>query len=122
MPHYLTEKQQETWRFLPNLSLEENVKVLLTKMACFRQAKMEPLTLELFAGYLLPLDLRAFQVAMAMLSESERQEGESAFPSLGTILAAMDEAREKFPLFSQGAHAVNTKPLFYDPNQKRLGA
>ena len=64
--------------------------------------------------------MRAFQVAMAILSESEREEGETAFPSLGTILAAMEEARERFPVFSKGAKEINDKPVFADPSQKRL--
>ena len=64
--------------------------------------------------------MRAFQVAMAILSESEREEGETAFPSLGTILAAMEEARERFPVFSKGAKEINDKPVFADPKQKRL--
>jgi hypothetical protein len=55
-----------------------------------------------------------------MISESERQEGETAFPSLGTILAAMEEARERFPVFSQGATEVNTTPVFAENKQKRL--
>jgi len=66
--------------------------------------------------------MRAFQVAMATLSESEREEGETAFPSLGTILAAMEEARERFPVYSKGAKEVNDKPVFADPKQKRLSA
>ena len=66
--------------------------------------------------------MRAFQVAMATLSESEREEGETAFPSLGSILAAMEEARERFPVFSQGAKEINDKPVFADPKQKRLQA
>ena len=64
--------------------------------------------------------MRAFQVAMAILSESEREEGETAFPSLGTILAAMEEARERFPVYSKGAKEINDKPVFADPSQKRL--
>ena len=66
--------------------------------------------------------MRAFQVAMAILSESEREEGETAFPSLGTILAAMEEARERFPVYSKGAKEINDKPVFADPKQKRLQA
>ena len=66
--------------------------------------------------------MRAFQVAMAILSESEREEGETAFPSLGTILAAMEEARERFPVFSKGAKEINDKPVFADNKQKRLSA
>lgn len=66
--------------------------------------------------------MRAFQVAMATLSESERQDGETAFPSLGSILAAMEEARERFPVYSKGAKEINDKPVFADPSQKRLSA
>jgi hypothetical protein len=57
---------------------------------------------------------------MRNLSNSEREEGETAFPSMGTILAAMDEAREFFPVFSQGAKEINDKPVFANPQQKRL--
>lgn len=59
---------------------------------------------------------------MKVLSTSERAEGETAFPSLGTILAAMDEARERSPLFSEGAKEINTTPVFADSKQKRLQA
>ena len=122
MPQYLQERQKAIWQFSKNLSLEQNVKVLLTKMACFRQAKMEKTTLELFTAYLLPLDLRAFQVAMASISENGRRDGETAFPDLGTILAAMDEARERFPVFSKGATEVDTTPIFADSKQRKLQA
>jgi hypothetical protein len=57
---------------------------------------------------------------MRNLASSERQEGETAFPSLGTILAVMDETRERFPVFSTGAKEINDKPVFADPAQKRL--
>lgn len=59
---------------------------------------------------------------MATLAESQRQEGETALPSLGDILAAMEEARERFPVFSQGAKEINTTPVFADSKQKRLQA
>lgn len=120
MARYLLERQRAIWQFLPNLSTEENVKVLLTKMACFRQAKMDSATLELFTAYLAPLDLRAFQVAMATISESERLEGETAFPSLGIILAAMDEAREFSPNFAIGAREINDRPAFGEQPMRRL--
>lgn len=122
MPQYLQERQRQTWQFLPNLSDEQNVKVLLTKMAICRNAKIEKPTLELLTEILLPLDLRSFQVAMANLAESQRQEGETALPSLGDILAAMEEARERFPVFSKGAKEINDKPVFADNKQKRLSA
>ena len=122
MPQYLTEQEIKFWGFSKKLSDEDNVTGLLAKMAMCRQAgKLDPETLELFTQYLLPLDLRAFQVAMKNLSTSERQEGETAFPSLGTILVAMDEARELSPMYSKGATEINSKPIFAEPTQKRLG-
>jgi hypothetical protein len=57
---------------------------------------------------------------MKVLSTSERQDGETAFPSLGTIIAAIEEARERFPVFSKGAKEVNSTPVFADSKQKRL--
>ena len=100
----------------------QNIKVLLTKMAICRGAKMDKPTLELLTEILLPLDMRAFQVAMAILAESPRGEGETTLPSLGDILSAMDDARERWPLYSEGAKEVNIKPFFADPKQKRLQA
>jgi hypothetical protein len=122
MPQYLLERQKITWQFLPNLSDLQNIKVLLTKMAICRGAKMDKPTLELLTEILLPLDLRAFQVAMAVLAESKRPEGETTLPALGDILAVMDEVRERSPVFSQGATEINTKPVFADSTQKRLQA
>ena len=78
------------------------------------------MTLELYTQSLMGSDMRAFQVACDMLKNTPRQDGETAFPDFGTILAAMDDARERFPLFSEGATEVNTKPIFVDPTQKRL--
>ena len=121
MPQYLTELEARLWGFSRKLSNEDNVTALLAKMAIYRQAgKLDLETLELFTAYLLPLDLRAFQVAMRNLSISERAEGETAFPSLGTILSSMEEARERFPVFSQGAKEVNTTPVFAENQMKRL--
>ena len=121
MPQYLTEQETKLWGFSKTLSDEQNVKILLGKMAIYRQAsKLDEVTLGLFTQALVNLDLRAFQVAMKILSFSKRQEGETAFPDLGTILSAMDEARERSPLYSQGAKEINDKPVFADPSQKRL--
>jgi len=121
MPQYLTEQEMRLWGFSKKLSLEDNVSALLTKMAICRQAsKMDEVTLEIFTQHLVNLDLRAFQVAMRNISNSERQEGETAFPSLGTILAAMDEAREFFPNFASGAKQINDKPVFAQQEVKRL--
>lgn len=55
-----------------------------------------------------------------MISESERLDGETAFPSLGAILAAMDEAREFFPNFAEGAKQINDKPAFAGLGVKKL--
>ncbi len=64
--------------------------------------------------------MRAFQVAMARISNSRPEQGETLFPSLGYILDEMEEARERFPLFSEGRKEVNTTPVFAENNQKRL--
>lgn len=136
MPLYLSESQSTMWAFTPNISAEQNIAQALTKMAIFRQAKIEnPETLEMYVSYLLPRDLRAFQVAMAMLSEESRQEGEPAFPSMGMILEAMEEAREIFPNFkmhclrcqgkSDEPHTcsgakVNTQPVFAEKTNLKL--
>lgn len=55
-----------------------------------------------------------------MISESPRQEGETAFPSLGTILTAMDEARELSPMYSLGNKEINNKPVFAEREVKKL--
>ena len=109
MALYLQARQIETWQFSKNLSTEENVKVALTKMACFRQAAMDEMTLESYTLALKDLDMRAFQVAMAVISETDPREGETRFPSLGYVLGVMDEAREKFvtPRHSK----LNTMPV-----------
>jgi hypothetical protein len=62
--------------------------------------------------------MRALQVAMAVLSESPRRDGEPAFPSLGMILDLMDEASETRPAEPGGI--INRKPLAYGGKQRRL--
>jgi len=57
---------------------------------------------------------------MARISNTRPQQGETLFPSLGYILEEMEEARERFPVFSKGAKEINTTPVFADPAQKRL--
>jgi hypothetical protein len=120
MPIYLQERQIPTWRFHKNLSLRTNIEVALAKMASCRQAKPSKMDLQLYSSILEPLDMRAFQVAMAILAESDRDQGETAFPTLGSILAAMDDARELTPRFSLGAKEINMTPVFADSQQKRL--
>lgn len=109
MAIYLQARQIAIWQFLPNLSVEANIKVALTKMACFRQAAIDKTTLESYTLALTSLDLRAFQVAMATISESRRQDGETAFPSLGYILDVMEEARERFTTARRPQ--LNTSPV-----------
>jgi hypothetical protein len=57
---------------------------------------------------------------MRNISNSERQDGETAFPSLGTILAAMDQAREMWPRYADGAKEIDDKPVFAAQEVKRL--
>jgi hypothetical protein len=89
-------------------------------MATYRGTKVDAVTLQAFVAALEGLDMRAFQVAMARISNSRPEQGETLFPSLGYILAEMEEARERFPVFSKGAKEINDKPVFADPSQKRL--
>ena len=126
MPIYLSKEWERLWAFLPNLSVEGNVKAALTHMAVCRQVKLSPqdwnLALETYTNHLKNLDLRAFQVAMAILAESPRQEGETALPSLGDILAVMEEAREVWPNFAAGRKEVLTLQVYAGQEVKRLKA
>jgi hypothetical protein len=112
------------WQFARGLSPEDNITALLGKMAIYRQVKMDQetlrITLEMYTDYLKNLDLRAFQVAMAVLSENPREDGQTAFPSLGDILAAMEEAREVWPNFAEGREKILTDPVVAEPQIKRL--
>lgn len=55
---------------------------------------MDRTTLESYALVLVQEDLRAFQVAVAIISESKREPGETAFPELGAILKLIMFAEE----------------------------
>ena len=121
MPRYLQARHKELWTWSTNLSTKENIKILLGKMAIFRQAEMDKPTLVLYTQALSPLpDLRALQAALVMLAESDREEGETALPPLGKILVAYDECREFFP--TGDAKAINTTPLIANVEQKSLTA
>ncbi len=122
MPQHLLARQKELWQFLPNLSDEDNIKILIGKMAICRQAVPDKQSLELYTETIRHLDLRAFQVAMATLAESPREDGQTALPSLGDILAAMDDAREFWPDFAAGRTKIDTTPLVAPPEQRRLKA
>ena len=114
MPKYLLVRHKETWQFSRNLSNEENIKVLLTKMAIFRHGVWDE-NLELFTQALLPLpDMRALQVAIALLAESPRGEGQTTLPSLGDIMAEYEACREVWPDFANGFEKVDTDPIFDD--------
>lgn len=91
----------------------------LTNLACFRQAKLDDITLQLFSKALVGYDMRAFQVACDNLKNTPRQEGETAFPDFGTILIEMDACRERFP--RSGSKEVNAQPIVSGPQPiKRL--
>lgn len=117
MAQYLTEREIPLWGWSKELSEEDNVSVTLGKMAIYRQAnKLDDPTLELFTQYLLSYDLRAFQVAMRNLAVSERRDGETAFPSLGTILAEIEFCAEKWT--SELHPTLDTKPLYFTEPMK----
>ena len=121
MPRYLQARHKELWKWSTDLSTEENIKILLGKMAIFRQAEMDEPTLELYTQALSQLpDMRALQAALVMLAESDREEGETALPPLGKILVAFDECREFFP--TGDAKTINTTPLIAGTEQRRLNA
>jgi hypothetical protein len=106
---YLQERQIPIWAFSPKFSTAGNIVMALTKMANFRQARVDETTLKSYRLALESLDLRAFQVAMAVISEARPREGETLFPSLGYILEVMDEAREMF--CKSGIKELNTSPV-----------
>lgn len=70
-------------------SPETTITVALAQMAVFRGAEASPQTLQLFARRLVAERCQVDDVvaACAELEVEERNEGELAFPSLGTLLA-----------------------------------
>lgn len=109
MALYLQARQIAIWEFSPKFSARENIQIALTKMANFRQASTDETSLKSYAIALEDLDLRAFQVAMAIISETTPREGETLFPSLGYVLDVMDEARERFTTARRPQ--LNTAPV-----------
>ena len=109
MALYLEERQIPIWQFSKGLSNEDNVSALLTKMAYYRQAAVNEVMIDLYTEALKGLDLRAFQVAMAIISETKKVQGETAFPDLGYVLDVMDEARERYTTPSRPQ--LNTSPV-----------
>lgn len=109
MALYLQARQIAIWEFSPKLSARENVLAAMVKMANFRQANVDETTLKSYCLAIEDLDLRAFQVAMAVISETTPREGETLFPSLGYILDVMDEARERF--VTPRRPQLNTSPV-----------
>ena len=81
------------------------------------------MNLELFTQALLPFgDLRTVQVAIANLAERKREDGQTALPSLGDIIAEMDECREKWPDFAAGRKQIDTRPMYEEPLKPRLAS
>ena len=109
MAMYLQARQITIWEFSPKFSARENIIVALTKMANYRQASTDETTLKSYSLAVEDLDLRAFQVAMAVISETTPREGETLFPSLGYILDVMDEAKERF--VTPRRPQLNTSPV-----------
>ena len=70
---------------------------------------MDDVTLEAYTLALKDLDMRAFQVAMAFISEARRDKGETAFPELGYILDVIDIARERFTTVAKPE--LDTRPV-----------
>lgn len=112
MARYLSEKQSITWAFSTNRSKLENVKISLTRLACFRQATLDRATLDSFAQILVLEDLRAFQVAMAMLSETKREQGETAFPDLASILEVIKKVEERWDRDPRSDPAADRDPVY----------
>jgi hypothetical protein len=117
MALYLQARQIAIWEFSPKLSTRENILAAMVKMANFRQASVDETTLKSYCLAIEDLDLRAFQVAMAIISETTPREGETLFPSLGYILDVMDEARERF--VTSRRPQLNTGPV--TAGQKMVG-
>lgn len=70
---------------------------------------MDEMTLESYTLALKGLDLRAFQVAMAVISETRPEQYETRFPDLGYVLDVIDEARERFT--TPRRPTLNTMPV-----------
>jgi hypothetical protein len=70
------------------------VSAALAEMAMFRQAEVDDLTLELYSAKLaqeeIPVDV--IVTACETIGRTPRREGETAFPDLGTMLAACRKA------------------------------
>lgn len=68
-------------------SKQEEIKVMLAKLAIRRQAKIAELEFMVFSEDLMLYDLKDIQSAMELLSSRPRGEGETAFPEVATIIA-----------------------------------
>jgi hypothetical protein len=73
-------------------SPSQKIKIALTELACFRQAKVEAGTLIIFAKRLVSENLSDVLEGLRKLQERRREEGETAFPEIGSILAAVAAA------------------------------
>jgi len=75
-------------------SKEDAIEVLLTGLSTARQAKIGDAEFDLYVPALMKYDLTIIHAAIVALSLKPRADGETAFPALGTILAAVRDARE----------------------------
>lgn len=70
-------------------SKQEEIKILLAKLAIRRQAKVGELEFMVFSEDLMPYETRDIQLALESLSSRPRDEGETAFPDTAKILEAV---------------------------------
>ena len=117
MALYLQARQVPIWQFSSELSNEDNVSALLTKMAYYRQAAVNEVMIDVYTAALVALDLRAFQVAMAIISERKPAQGETSFPCFGYVLDVIEEARERY--ITPDHPRLNTSPVM--AGHKALG-
>lgn len=70
-------------------SKQEEIKVLLAKMAIRRQAKVGEMEFAVFSEDLMGYETEVIAEALNQLCSKPRAEGETAFPELATILDAV---------------------------------
>ena len=72
---------------------EVSISAELFKLAEARQASVSNATLELYSSHLAHFQLEDVREGLRKLSLRRRQEGETAFPDLATVLDTVDDAR-----------------------------
>ena len=81
----------------------------LAVIAEARQAAVSEIALRLYSKRLATENFTAVEAAIAELAERERRDGETAFPSLGTVLAAVRRHRPK-TVFVDGRFVLEGSP------------